>query len=372
MKYPDPNYFDYSASAPPFLTALEQLKEVSVKYYANPSSSHNQGTEAKRILSSLKEQFCDLLNFSDGRLLTCSSGTEANNTVIEGHFRRNPQAKVLMAENVHDSMWYATKKYENSVDILRIDENGLINPGRVKEMLSPSISLVCVNHICNETGAIQDLNKISLFCRNRGIKLLADGVQALGHIPVDMNMIQCDYYSFSAHKFGGPRSFGGLLFRDDAFEPLLYGGKQEWTLRAGTENVGGLAGAVEALNQSLRVLGEETKLLNRLKTLLIDNLVKHSPDILINTPDNGKPGFLSLSLPGFTGNEILNALSVEGFSISTGSACHNNLVEPSRIILALGREEREARGTIRISMGRGNTEESVNDLSKAIRDIIKY
>ncbi len=120
MIYPDPYYFDYSASSPPYSIALEQMREISVRYFANPSSLHNRGKEAKRFLVNLKEQFCSLLNFTDGRLLICSSGTEANNTIIEGHLGKNREGRILIAENVHDSIWYATKKYKNSVDILEI------------------------------------------------------------------------------------------------------------------------------------------------------------------------------------------------------------------------------------------------------------
>ena len=370
MKYPDPNYFDYSASAPPYSEALDRFKEVSLKYYANPSSSHNPGNEAKRFLLKLKEQFCELLNFRDGRVLICSSGTEANNTIIEGHLKTNHDGMVLMAENVHDSMWFATDKFKKSVEVIKIDKNGLIDLNQLKERLTPDISLLCINHVCNETGAIQDLQKISAICSNRKIRLLVDGVQALGHIPVNMELIQCDYYGFSAHKFGGPRSLGGLLIRDDTFDPLMYGGKQEWNLRAGTENLGGLAATIVALSKSLATISEETERLNGLKSKLLNNLKFQIPDMIINSPENGKPGFISVSFTGFAGNEIVSALAVEGFSVSTGSACHGNLVSPPRIILALGRKEFEAKGTIRISMGRGNTNESVNSLSKAICDFI--
>ena len=308
MSYPDPYYFDYSASSPPYSIALERLKEVSVQYFANPSSLHNRGKEANRFLVNLKEQFCNLLNFKDGRLLICSSGTEANNTIIEGHLEKNPDGRILIAENVHDSIWYATKKYKNSVDILKMDQDGQINLKRLKETLMPAISLVCINHVCNETGAIQNLNNISGVCSNRNIKLLVDGVQAMGHIPVDMEQIQCDYYSFSAHKFGGPRSLGGLLIRDDTFEPFLSGGKQEWGLRAGTENIGGLAASVVALEKSLLSLKDETERLSDLKVTLINILKKQVPDLLINSPESGQPGFVSLSFPGFLGNEIVKCL----------------------------------------------------------------
>lgn len=371
MAYPDPGYFDYCASSPPFESAMEKFKEVSMRSFANPSSLHNAGTDAKRFLIELKEQFCNLLNFSDGRLLLSSSGTEANNTIIEGHLQKNRSGRILVAENVHNSIWYATEKYKGTLDILKIEKNGQADPSRMKEMINPATSLVCINHVCNETGAIQAVEQISDICSYRNIKLLVDGAQAIGHIPVDMGRIQCDYYSFSAHKFGAGRSFGGLMIRDDSFGPLMQGGKQEWGLRAGTENIGGLAAALVALNESLSILTSEEERLFKLRSDLVDNLIKHIPGLIVNSPEGSLPGFISLSLPGLLGNEMVKALSVEGFSVSTGSACHDNVLEPSRIIVAIGRSEKEAKGTIRISMGRGTTEKSANDLCSAIIDLVR-
>jgi cysteine desulfurase len=371
MAYPDPNYFDYCASAPPFEEALERYKEISAKYFANPSSSHLPGKNAKHALLNFKEEFCELLNFREGRLVLCSSGTEANNTIIEGHMNKNPDGRILMAENVHDSMWYATKRFENRVDILDIEKNGLIDQSRLKKALRHNISLVCVNHVCNETGAIQNIDQIGRICSVINARLLVDGVQATGHIPVELDRIQFDYYSFSAHKFGGPRSFGGLLISDDSFKPLLSGGNQEWGLRAGTENIAGLAASIVALEKSKVIMREETERLKDLKNILTGTLQKQLPGILINSHEPALPGFVSLSFSGFLGAEIVKAMSVNGFSVSTGSACHDNIVEPSRIILALGRNETEAKGTIRISMGRGNTTESVNNLSEAIISYIR-
>jgi cysteine desulfurase len=366
MNYPDTHYFDYAASAPPFITALERYKEVSQKFYVNPSSSHNPGKIAMRFLMEQKEQFCNFLNFNDGRLIICSSGTEANNTIIEGHLRKNPGGRILIAENVHSSVWYITEKYKSIVDIIKIDYDGQVNPDRFRESLKPDTSLVCINHVCNETGAIQSFSNIAPICSERKIKLLIDGAQAIGHIPIDMELIQSDYYSFSAHKFGAGRSFGGLMIRDDSFYPLLSGGKQEWGLRAGTENIGGLAAGMVALQESLVIIKQEEERLRDLKNSFIKRLKLNITDLLINSPEIGLPGFVSLSFPGFSGSEIAGALSLEGFYISTGSACHDNLYKPSRVILAIGRNEKEAIGTIRITMGRGTTEQSVRDLSEAI------
>ncbi|MBD3181332.1 aminotransferase class V-fold PLP-dependent enzyme [Candidatus Poribacteria bacterium] len=368
MENPDPYYFDYAASTPPFVEAMEMYKSYSLNYSANPSSTHTSGIEANRKLLELKIRFCNLLDFKDGHLLLCSSATEANNTIIEGHRRKFPQGKILIAEDVHDSIWYATRKHKDHTDVIPLA--GMDHPSTKKfvNAIQPETSLICINHVCNETGRVYQIAPIAEICFLRNIRLLVDGSQAVGHIPVKLNNIPCDYYSFSAHKFGGPRSVGGLLIRDKQFEPLLSGGKQEWELRAGTENLAGLAATITALEICLSNMDEQATRLNMLKTNLLNELKNQIPVVLINTPEHGLPGFLSLSFPGLLSNEIVTALSISGFEIARGSACHANRIEPSRIILATGRNEKEAAGTIRISMGRGNTEKSVKELGSALSD----
>ncbi len=370
MIEPDPKYFDYAASAPPYAEALEMFQEVSAKYFGNPSSIHLSGSASQKKLDRLKNDFCDLLNFRDGRLLLCSSGTEANNTIIEDYIRRFPTGKILIAENVHDSIWYSRDLYAKRVDILKLNKSQQIDLDGLNKALKSDTNLVCISNVCNETGVELDMSHITDLCYNRDIRLLIDGVQAIGHIPVSMDTIPCDYYTFAAHKFGGPRGCGGLLFRGDGFAPLLHGGKQEWQLRAGTENPGGLAGSIEALKISLESMSSEKNRLVELKSTLLNGLKDKIPNFIENSTEVSLPGFVSLSFPGHSGSEIVAAMTLNGFSISTGSACHANQVEPSRIILAMGRSKQEATGTIRISMGRNTTEQAVNDLSEALIEYI--
>jgi cysteine desulfurase len=368
---PDPKYFDYAASTPPFEEARNMFAEISRNFFGNPSSMHKEGTRAKNMLNELKKEFCDLVNFSDGRLLLCSSATEANNTIIEGYVRKYPTNRILIAEDAHDSIWYAIEKHPDQTDILKINASGQIDIDRFIYTFKPETRLVCINHACNELGTIHDVERIGAICQTRDIKLLIDGTQAIGHIPVDMNTISCDYYTFSAHKFGGVRSAGGILMRDNDFIPLLSGGKQEWNVRAGTENIGGLASAVTALKKSIGSQEKEMTRLSNLAEGLTDRLKELIPSVLVNTSENSLPGFLSLSFPGFKGNEIVAALSLSGFSVSTGSACHAHQIEPSRIILSLGRDAEQATGTIRISMGYGSTEHVVDKFLEALVDYIR-
>ena len=367
----DPKYFDYAASAPPFEEALQHFAEVSGAYFANPSSLHLSGAACREKYFELKEQFCDILGFQEGRLLLCSSGTEANNTIIEGHCRQFPEGRLLIAAHVHDSIWYANKLYPDRVDILKIDRTGVVDVDQLKSAIKPNTTLVCMSHVCNETGAIQPLQVIAEYCEQIGLRLLVDGAQALGHLPLILDNIPFSYYTFASHKFGAPKGTGGLLFRDDQFLPLLHGGRQEWKLRAGTEHLAGLAASVSALSVSTDVLPQETQRLNSLKQQLVTKLVSKIPHLIINSPDDGASGFLSICLPGFLGSELVAALSLSGISVSTGSACHANEVKPSRIIVALGRSVNEAIGTLRITMGRGTSDSAVDDLSEVLIDFIR-
>jgi cysteine desulfurase len=366
----NPKYFDYSAASPIYPAALKVFMDCSVKYFANPSSAHRLGIEAKQRLLELKKEFCDILGFKDGRLLLCSSGSEANNTIIEGHLKRYPKGKILVGEDVHDSIWYATMKYPDSTNVLPINSKGSIDMDAFNEKLTPDITLVCINQVCNEIGTIHGLKEIADICVNEKVKLLVDGAQAMGHLPLNLERIPFDYYTFSSNKFGGPKSVGGVLIRDNDFDPLISGGKQEWNLRAGSENLPGLAATVIALKKSIDTLETEKSRLSDLKELLLQHLRGLNREIKINSPELSLPGFISLSIPGFNGNEIVAALSLSGYSISTGSACHANEIEPSRIVMAMQENETEALGTIRISMGYGTTEEHVNYLAKAMKEYL--
>lgn len=367
MESPDPKYFDYAASVPPYAEALDRYAEISRDFFANPSSQHRPGIRANRLLHELKKAFCDQLHFDDGRLILCSSATEANNTVIEGYVRRYPSKRLLIAEDAHDSIWYAVQKHKGMTDVLKISDSGQILAENLLKSLTPETGLVCLNHVCGELGTVHDIEKIGLICQAHHARLLVDGTQALGHIPIDMNRLAFNYYTFSAHKFGGVRGTGGLLFRDHDFDPLIVGGKQEWNIRGGTEHIAGLGAAVTALEKSIGQIADESSRLNDMISEFLQGIKTIEPSATMNTPRNGLPGFVSLSFAGYNGHEIVAALSLSGYSVSTGSACHANQTEPSRILLAIGRSIRQATGSIRISMGYGTSQGALNGLLDALR-----
>jgi len=365
----DSAYFDYAATCPPWPEALDEFVKVSQEYYGNPSSVHSTGSNAQTKLLELRKQLCDLLKFHDGHLLLCATASEANTSIIEGHLEIIENARLLIAEDVHDSIWYAVKKHSKSIKVLGLQKDGSIDYSAFERALNDGITMVCLSHVCHETGAIHPVGNLANMCHQRQARLLVDGVQAIGHLPVDLSEIPCSYYSFSGHKFGSPKGIGGVFIRDHDFEPRIHGGKQQWNLRAGTEDIAGLAAVRVAMERSQSEIEKEKQKLNVLRNLLITELTK-SRKIIVNSPFNGIPGILSLSIQGISGHELAAALSLAGYAVSTGAACQSNQMEPSRILLAMGRSRDEATGSLRISLGRGNTHESVQGLISSILEIV--
>lgn len=368
--YVDPKYFDYGASAPPWQEAFEVFTEINKTFYANPSAIHQHGKKVKQKLLELKKEFCDLLHFHDGQLLIGSTGSELNNTIIQGHLNKYQEGKILLATDVHDSIWYVNKLHFKRVRVFSLKQSGHYDLVKFENALKNDISLVCINHVCNENGAIQPVNEIADICYRKNVKLLIDGAQAIGHVPLNLNELPCTYYTFSGHKFGSVKGAAGAFIRDGDFEPLVRGGKQEWNLRAGTENIPGLASMIEALKISLSIMEKEGDRLRKMKNEIILQL-KELTDVKINSKTPDLPGLLSVSFPGFSGREIVGALSMSNFAVSTGSACHSSQMEPSRVIRSMGRTRKESIGSIRISMGFGTTSESIRLLMEHLLDLVK-
>jgi len=363
-------YFDYAATSPMLPEAVAAYAVASERYYGNPSSPHSPGHAAREALYEAKDRICAAVSFSDGRLVLTSGGTESNNLVVEGFCAAEPEGLILLAEDVHPSLWYAAERHPDRVRVLRLGDSPKIDAGRVRETLD-GVGLVVCSHICNETGLRHDVRGIAELCHRKGVRCHVDGTQALGHVAVDLDAIPCDSYAFSAHKFGGPRGVGGLFLREGRLEPILRGGGQEWHLRAGTENVAGCLATAEALAVSCARREAEEERLRRLAAQLLDGLAgMERPPLVNGDPATGLPGLVSCSATGISGHAAVTELDLRGFALATGSACHADRVEPSRVILALGRDQEQALGTLRISMGFGTTPEAVADLAGAVRDVI--
>ena len=368
---PEETYFDHASSAPPFPEALRVQAEVAARWFGNPSATHPAGRAARKEWERLRDAFTGLCGF-DGRLVLTSGATEANNLAIHGLMRSRPEARVLVAADTHASVWESCGRYGRRRDVLPVQDDGTLSLAGLARGIGPTTALFCCSHVSNETGVIHDVAAIAALCERRGVPCLVDGSQALGHVRVDLSVIGCDFYTFSAHKFGGPRGVGGLMVRPAPGEAILDGGRQQWGIRPGTENLPGLAGALEALRLSTGIREGEEGRLRELAVRLTSRLASAGIRMLINgDPSRGLPGFASLSFPGRNGQTLAADLALRGFSVATGSACHADVVEPPRVILALGRTPAEALGTLRISLGRVTTPGAVAALADTLVETVE-
>jgi cysteine desulfurase len=365
------HYFDYASSTPPFPEALAEFTRISTDHFGNPSSAHYTGREANKTLTDFKNKFKEICYCEKARLILTSGGTEANNLVIKGVMEKYPQGRLLLAADVHESSWFAKEFYRNRVDVVPLEKNGRLSLKKIQHAINRKTIIFSAVHVCNETGAIHDIAAYGELCQNNKIFFHCDGSQALGHIEVNSDKVSVDFYTFSAHKFGGPRGTGGLFANSTELAPQIMGGGQEQELRAGTENVAGLAAAVKALEISNSMIPAERSRLKYLSDLLLDILNKQGVEFIINSDENGLPGLLSISFPGSMATNLITEMSLRGFALSAGSACHSNDIEPSRIIIALGRSKKQALGTVRISMGRNSNEEEVRELAKVLGQVVE-
>ena len=365
-------YFDYAASAPPFTEALDAQAEVACRWFGNPSAGHAAGRAAALELRRLKGAFARLLDFPDGRVALMSGATEANNWVVRTVMARHPQCRVLVAADVHASVWQAARLFAERMDVLALDRSGRVTPAALAAALKPDTRLFCCSHAANETGVIHDVSALSALCARRGVLCHVDGAQAVGHLPVRLSELCCEFYVFAAHKFGGPRGVGGVCLRWDGGTGWLAGGEQEGGLRAGTENLPGLAGAVAALEASQALQPHETSRLRALACRLADSVRTADAACRVNgDPASGLPGLVSLSFAGLDGHALSADLDQQGFAVGTGSACSESKPEPSRALLALGLTPREALGTVRISMGRLTRVCDVDELIAALAATVR-
>lgn len=364
------HYFDYASSCPPFPEVLEEFKRISKEYYGNPSSAHFYGKEAQKFLKEAKKKLGEICRGTNPRIVLTSGGTEANNLVIRGVMEKYKKGQLLLAVDVHESVWFAKKLYKGRTDVVPLEKNGQLSLKKIKDSLRKKTILLSVVHVNNETGFIHDMDAYGKFCRENNLLFHCDGAQALGHIKVNLDQNSVDFYTFSSHKFGGSRGVGGIFINSGGLAPQILGGGQEQGLRAGTENVAGLGAALVALEKCYSSRGTELPRLNQLTEVFLNKLSEKVSDYLINSTQNGLPGLLSLSFSGVMGTSLVTEMDLRGYAISAGSSCHSNDVKPSRLITALGRSEKEALGTIRISMGYRTTLCEVEELAATLGEVV--
>jgi cysteine desulfurase len=359
-------YLDYNAGAPLRAEARKALAEFLTAEAGNPASVHRSGQRARRALERARAQVAALIDAAPRQLVFTSGGTEANNLAIFGAVKaQNARRKIITSLIEHSSILGPLKSLEAAGFLVRWlapDGKGRISAKQVLDELDHTTALVTLGLANSETGAIQDLGPLAAPVRQAGALLHIDAAQAAGRMTLSVGRLNCDFMSLSGHKLGALAGIGALYVRDERLlNPLMFGGPQERGVRPGTPNVLGAVSMGAAAETVRSRLSEEINLMSVLTERLRSRLFQSIPGLALNGPLFGRiPNTLNLAFPGARGESLLIALDLEGVRVSMGSACAAGAVEPSHVLIAMGRSAREARSSLRLSLGPQLTLEAID------------
>jgi cysteine desulfurase len=362
-------YFDHNATTPLAPEVLETMVSCLGQVYGNASSIHHYGQSAKQRLETARRQVASLIHANPAELIFTGGGTEADNLAVLGVGRG--ARHVITTSIEHPAVLMAVKQLERegvAVTAVRVGSSGIVNPDDVRRALRPETGLVSVMHANNELGTVQPLAEISRIAREAGVLLHADGVQALGKIPVDVDALGVDLYSMSAHKIYGPKGVGALYVRKGTkLAPIVFGGHHERDRRPGTENIPGIAAFGAAAELAGATLAAEAERIAGLRDRLENTLLERIPASGINGSRwNRVPNTSNLYFDGIDGEAMVISLDLRGFAVSTGAACSSGAIAPSHVLTAVGLTDDRARASMRFSLGRSTTAEQVDGLADAV------
>jgi cysteine desulfurase len=370
-------YLDHNATTPVRDEVVEAMARVLRGVFGNPSSTHAEGAAARGEIEAARERVAALLGAEPAEVLFTGGATEANNTALLGVLRARggAPAHVVSTTVEHPSVEASLEALEAQgwrVTRVGVDAEGLVDPTALDAALEPDTALVSVIWANNETGVIQPLERIAELARAHGVLLHADATQCVGKLPVDLRRVPVDLLALSAHKFNGPKGVGCAVVRGElAFEPLLHGGPQERSRRGGTENTAGIVGLGVACELAGRELAERAAECARLRDRLWEGIRAKIPRVRRNgSADRVLPNTLNVEFEGVAGELLLQALDLEGVSVSAGAACHSGSIEPSRVLAAMGRTPAAARGSLRLSVGHGNDDRQIDRALVLLPDLV--
>lgn len=369
-------YADHAATTPLSPAACAAMQPWLQDKYGNPSALYNLAREPRKAIASARETIAACIGARSEEIYFTSGGTEADNWALIGMVFRKPDrcSRIITSSIEHHAILHTCdflKRIGYDVDLLPVNQSGLILAETLEEHLRGEMSLVSIMLANNEIGTIEPIEELAEVAHRHGCLLHTDAVQAVGHIQIDVKNLGVDMLSASAHKFNGPKGTGFLYICDGVMiEPLLHGGAQENSRRAGTENVAGIVGMAVALLEHIEHLEQETAYLQKLTDLLLKVLRNTGLDFIVNGGDNRIPGSLSLSFKDADGEMLLHRLDLLGTAVATGSACDSKSTVLSHVIGAIGVPDAYAHGTIRITLGMDNTIEQIPALAEQISRIL--
>lgn len=367
-------YFDNNATTPIDPRVKERIKEV-LELFGNPSSLYPIGKKVRDMIEEAREEVADFVGAKKDEIFFTSSGTEANNWAIKGTLEANPDKDSTFISSIEhpsiiDLCKYLEKKHRR-VFYIPVDRYGVVDTDFIEKNLNERTAIVSVMHANNEIGTIQPIKEISKICKKKGIIFHSDAVQTLGKIKVNVDDLGVDLLSGSAHKIYGPKGVGFLYIRKGTPINSIIHGEQEKKMRGGTENVIGII----AMGKAISILKEEMektqKTIKELSQKIVDGLKKIDGVHFNGHPENRLNSTISVSIEGIDGEALLMALATKDIYVSTGSACSEGKEGPSHVLKAIGLSDELAESTIRISLGRFNTHESVDEFLKVFEKMVK-
>ena len=372
-------YADNAATTQMSRAAIDAMLPYMETIYGNPSSLHSVGQQAAEALQNARERIAACLNASPREIYFTSGGSEADNQAILSAARlgaRKSKKHIISTAFEHHAVLHTLKKLEKEgfeIELLPVGAIGTITAQQVKSALRADTCLVTVMYANNEIGSILPIAEIGEVCREAGVLFHTDAVQAAGHVPIDVQAQHIDMLSLSAHKFHGPKGIGVLYARQGVpLTSLIEGGAQERGKRAGTENLPAIMGMAAALEDACAHIDENARKVSALRDRLIAGLSKIPHSALNGDPVNRLPGNVSFCFEGIEGESFLLLLDAKGICASSGSACTSGSLDPSHVLLAIGRPHEVAHGSLRLSLCEWNTDEDVDRILAAVLEVVAY
>ena len=372
-------YADNAATTKMSPTAVKAMTAYFETVYANPSSLHSAGQEAKEALENARARLANILGCEPREIYFTSGGSEADNQAIVSAARigaRKGKKHIISTAFEHHAVLHTLNKLEKEgfeITLLDVKNNHNITAQQVKDAIRPDTCLVTTMYANNEIGSVLPIAEIGAVCKEAGVPFHTDAVQAVGHLAIHVKEQNIDMLSLSAHKFHGPKGVGALYCRRGLLlTNIIEGGAQERGKRAGTENLPAIMGMVAALEESIANLEENTKKVTAMRDKLIEGLSQIPHSALNGDSVNRLPGNVSFCFEGIEGEALLLLLDMKGVAASSGSACTSGSLDPSHVLLAIGRVHDVAHGSLRLSVCEYNTDEEIDHILTAVPQVVQY
>ena len=372
-------YADNAATTKMSRTAIDAMLPYMETYYGNPSRLHSVGQKAAEALQSARERIAACLGCQPREITFTSGGSEADNQALLSAAKlgaRKGKKHIISTAFEHHAILHSLKRLEKEgfeVELLPVGETGTITAQQVRDAIRDDTCLVTIMYANNEIGSILPIAEIGAVCKEKGVLFHTDAVQAAGHVHINVREQNIDMLSLSAHKFHGPKGIGVLYARQGVIlTQLIEGGAQERGKRAGTENIPAIMGMAAALEEACAHIDENAQKVSTLRDKLIAGLSKIPHSALNGDPVNRLPGNVSFCFEGIEGESLLLLLDAKGICASSGSACTSGSLDPSHVLLAIGRPHEVAHGSLRLSLCEWNTEEEVDYMLRAIPEVVTY